>query len=167
MNYSLGADVTKPSILIVNNAELLIQWMTKYIRDTVKLGVVGWWSLSPALRTWLSRYVVTAQLLRKELTLSTVREFTDYMVRTFSVDPLDTEIYCRAFVKAREAGKVIVEIARPFEYTPTAPADDLKNILSGVGKGFDSVLTKVVVLGAVVLAGYMVLPSLIAPKKAA
>jgi hypothetical protein len=165
MRYTFGADATKPSILITNGAELLIEWMTDYIRDTNKLGPIEWLSLAPSLRTWLSRYVTAAQLMKKELNSSTVIEFKNYIVSNFKTDAIDTELYCRAFVKAREAGKVIAEISRPFEYTPTSESEDLQNLLSSAGKGFDSILTKVVILGAVVLAGYMVLPSLITPKR--
>ena len=165
MMYTLGADATKPSIIITNSAELLIDWMTHYIRDTNKLGPIAWLSLAPALRSWLSRYVIAAQLMKKELNSATVIEFKNYIVSSFKTDPIDTELYCRVFVKAREAGKVIPEISRPFEYTPTSQAEDLQNLLSSAGRGFDSLLTKVVVLGAVVLAGYMVLPSLITPKQ--
>lgn len=164
MRYTFGADATKPSILITNSAEVLIEWLTDYIRGTNKLGVVEWLSLAPALRTWLTRYVVAAQLLKKELTSATVIEFKNYIVSTYNNDPINTELYCRAFVKAREAGKVIAEISRPFEYTATSTEEDLQNLLKNAAGGFDSILTKAVVLGAVVLAGYMVLPSLITPK---
>ena len=161
MRYTLGADATKPTILITNNAEMLIEWMTDYIRGTNKLGPIEWLSLAPALRTWLYRYVVAAQLMKTELVSSTVIQFRDYIVSSFKTDLLNTELYCRAFVKAREAGKVIPEISRPFEYKATSQADDLQNIISGAAKGFDSILTKVILIGAVVLTGYMVIPGLI------
>jgi len=160
----MGSDATKPSLLITNGAELLIEWMTDYIRQTINLGTFAWLSLSPTLRTWLSQYVTTAQLIKKELTESTVAEFKDYIVNTFKKDPIDTELYCRAFLKAKVAGKVIAELIHPYNYTATSEEEDLSNLVNSAGKGLDSIFTKVIILSAVILAGYMVLPSLITPK---
>jgi hypothetical protein len=165
MKYSyIGADATKPTLLITNGAELLIEWMTDYIRQTIDLGMFGWISLAPTLRTWLSNYVTASQLIKEELTESTVIKFRDYIVSNFKKDPLDTELYCRAFIKAKLAGKVIDELIQPYSYRATSESEDLSNLVNSTGKGLDSIFTKVIVLSAVILAGYMVLPSLITPK---
>jgi hypothetical protein len=165
MNYTpFGADATQPSILITNGAELLIDWMTDYIRQTNNLNPLDWLSLAPTLRTWLSNYVIASQLLKKELTDSTVAEFKDYIVSNFGKNAIDTELYCRAFIKARTAGKVIAELIQPYNYNATSESQDISSLLSSAGKGFDSMLTKVIVLGALVLTGYMILPSLLTPK---